>query len=396
MEFLKKIIFFAAVAATLAACDKRVEEKPVEPVLEIPVTAFDYKASRTFIYVKAQSDWKISFDFAGAEPWARVDQESGYGDVAGIVLICDANNTGELRKATVAIASGGFVVKTEILQHKDSGVPGVVTELRSDPVPGWLELPEVNNKSLYYFNHPMTLANGKKSRNYSFYLDPSAKISVWVAYPINKALIGSYMGRSDAWGLDPKVPRQYQSEIFFAYGNSQTYSRGHHIASADRQMQGSDKTPNVETFYGTNMTPQMHDFNGKIWAKLEGMVREWGNQFDTLYVVTGAVVEGSKTTVKDNAGKDIIVPVAYYKGLLGYKKNGSIGVTGATGGYTAIGFYFDHKSYPNTFAAIMAQSLTIDALEDKLGYDLFVNLPGQIGETLSNKVESTMDSYWKK
>lgn len=385
MEVLRKIIFFVLLFSSFCACGR--EEKPVKPVLDIPVTDFDYKASQTFVYVKAQGEWQLSIDFAGAEPWARFDRSSGTGDVSGIVLTLDKNSTGELRNAIVSLVSGSFTVKEEIRQNKFS----------EDPVPGWLELPETNNEKLYYFNHDMTLANGNKSRNYSFYLDPSAKISIWVAYPMNTSLIGSYMKRSDAWGLDPKVPREYQSEIFRAYRDSKTYSRGHQIASADRLKQGESKAANVQTFYGTNMTPQRHGFNGEIWAKLEGMVRSWSRQFDTLYVVTGAVADGSVTTVKDNAGKDITVPVAYYKALLGYKKSGTIGITGTTGGYTAIGFYFEHKDdYPNSSEEIFAHSLTIDALEEKLGYDLFVNLPAKIGETLSNKVESTMDSYWRK
>ena len=392
MDILKKIIFFVLLFSSFCACGR--EEKPVKPVLDIPVTDFDYKASHTFVYVIAQGAWTISFDFGSVEAWARVDRESGIGNLPGIVLTWDKNDTGKSRRANIIFSSGHFVVKKEIRQ-KASEDPE--PKLESDPVPGWLELPETNNEKLYYFNHNMILANGNKSRNYSFYLDPSAKISIWVAYPMNTSLIGSYMKRSDAWGLDPKVPRRYQSEIFRAYGNSKIYSRGHQIASADRLRQGSDKTPNIQTFYGTNMTPQRHDFNGEIWAKLEGMVRSWSRQFDTLYVVTGAVAEGSTKTVKDNAGKDITVPVAYYKALLGYKINKTIGITGTTGGYTAIGFYFEHKDdYPNSGEEIFAHSLTIDALEEKLGYDLFVNLPAKIGVTLSNKVESAKDSYWTK
>lgn len=396
MEILKRIIFFVAVFSIFSSCERKEEEKTLPPVLEIPVTEFDYKTSQNFIYVKAQGEWQLSIDFAGAEPWARVDRDSGTGDSSGIVLDLDENKTESSRKADVILSSGGLDVKKTIRQKSSSEAPIVITELKPDPVPGWLELPATNNAKFYYFNHPMTLADGSKSRNYSFYLDPQAKISIWVAYPMNASLIGSYMKRSDAWGLDPKVPRRYQSEIFRAYGDSKTYSRGHQIASADRLKQGADKTANIQTFYGTNMTPQRHNFNGEIWAKLEGKVRDWSRQFDTLYVVTGAVAEGSTKTVKDNAGKDITVPVAYYKALLGYKSNKTIGITATTGGYTAIGFYFEHRDYPNTDAEIMARSLTIDALEEKLGYDLFVNLPAKIGDTLTNKVESTMDSYWKR
>lgn len=47
---------------------------------------------------------------------------------------------------------------------------------------------------------------------------------------------------------------------------------------------------NNQTFYYTNMTPQLQNgLNGAIWAQLEGAVRGWSSGIDTLYVVTGAM-----------------------------------------------------------------------------------------------------------
>ena len=195
---------------------------------------------------------------------------------------------------------------------------------------------------------------------------------------------GVFSDRFNAWGLDPKVPSKYQSVIYSAYKGG--YERGHQLPSADRYG------ANVSTFYGTNMTPQKGELNENAWASLEGMVRNWSYQFDTLYVVTGADINGSRDYATDNDGKKIAVPVGYFKALLGYKKSGTLGITGTTGGYTAIGFYFKHQYYSDD--EIMGQAMTIDALEQKTGFDFFVNLPAQIGDKLSDKVESTKDSWW--
>ncbi len=273
----------------------------------------------------------------------------------------------------------------EALEGNPSPIAPTVEESVLTPdTPGkWLELPATNDERLYFFTHDMT-RNSQQVRNYSFYLDPDAKIAVWVAYPLNSGLIGSNTGRSDAWGLDPKVPRDYQSVIFSGYKGG--YDRGHQLPSADRYGSGI----NEATFYGTNMTPQLNSLNGFAWVSLETKVREWSKQMDTLYVVTGADINGATEYAYDNDDKAITVPVGYFKALLGYKKGGSIG--NSTGGYIAVGFYYEHKEYST---AVMDQAISIDDLEKKLGYDFFVNLPEKVGEEVAKTIESTIDGWWE-
>ena len=62
--------------------------------------------------------------------------------------------------------------------------------------------------------------------------------------------------------------------------------------------------------------------------------------------------------------------------------------------YRGIAFYFEHKVYPTGEKTIMEQSMSIDALEEKLGYDFFVNLPDMIGEEGAAAVESVVDDRW--
>ena len=188
--------------------------------------------------------------------------------------------------------------------------------------------------------------------------------------------------------IDPKVPIEYQAVTERPFRG---YQRGHQIPSADRLT--SD--PNFTTFYGTNMTPQLGELNAESWATLESMVRNWSNQFDTLYVVTGADIAGSSKTVKDNAGKSVTVPVGYFKALLGYKKSMTIADTKDNGGFAAIAFYFEHRSYENSSSAVMAQSMSVDALEKKLGYDFFPNLEQATSASTAAAVEASVSSWWK-
>lgn len=340
-----------------------------------------------FVYITAGGAWTLSLESEdGSDPaWAYLNKESGEGSSTA-VLSYDYNGGDEPRSLTVKLegANGKSASASFTQDGRIFGPISNPTDLKPDKVAKWMELPATSdNDDRYYFTHDMTVA-GRKIRNYSFDLDVTAKIAVWVAYPLNKALIGNG-GRSDEWGLDPKVPKAYQSVIYSAYRGG--YDRGHQLPSADRY------NANVSTFYGTNMTPQKGSLNENAWASLETMVRTWSYQFDTLYVVTGADIAGSSSYATDNEGKKIAVPTGYFKALLGYKRSATIGMTPTTGGYTAIGFYFKHQSYDS--GRIMEQSIAIDALEEKLGTDFFVNLPGVITPKLAAKVESTMDPWWK-
>lgn len=125
-----------------------------------------------------------------------------------------------------------------------------------DIEPGeWMELPEVSDaSSLYALSMHM---EGRTQRNYSFLWNEESLTADWVAYPL-------------------------------CNGNSGYYSRGHQIPSADRRAYRA----NVQTFYGTNMTPQDENLNGGIWGSLENKVRVWASRCDTLYVVSGCTYDG--------------------------------------------------------------------------------------------------------
>jgi DNA/RNA endonuclease G (NUC1) len=369
------------------SCKETKIEEDVAVVLSVPKTTLDNTAGEQFIKVSAGSFWELSLTFPEGETWAEIDRTNGNGNTSGLIFTYYANETEEDRTCILKLTCGDLtseVTVTQLSGKKKEDQKEEITELKPHKVASWLELPSTDHKGRFFFTRNMTVSSGD-IRNYSFYLDTAAKVSVWVAYPLNKDLMG-VGSRTNAWGIDPLVPQRYQPVI--AYGGFRGYQRGHQIPSADRL----DYAANVTTFYGTNMTPQRGELNEKAWAALEGKVRDCSLQMDTLYVVTGADIEGSTEYALDNLNKEITVPVGYYKALLGYKKDRSIG--GTTGGYIGIGFYFEHKAYESD--DIKAQSMSIKELEKKLGYDLFVNLPAKVGEDTATKVESTVDSWWYK
>lgn len=358
-----------------------------ENAISLTNNPVSYQEGTQFLLVEATGEWTLTLDFGEAEEaWLSVSAEAGRAGTRKIVMAWAKNETEEPRTCHITLTVGTDSKVLDFVQNGKSAVnPRPVDGLNPDPVPCWLELPATNDPDLYFFTHDMTIS-GKTMRNYSFYLDPRACLAIWVAYPLNPSLYGTG-SRTDAWALDPKVPRDYQPVLFSGFKGG--YDRGHQLPSADRLRAGA----NEQTFYGTNMTPQRAALNQRAWATFEGMVRTWSSSFDTLYVVTGCDLKGATQVAYDNDGKSIPVPVGYFKALLGFKKSGTLGNTAKQGGYTAIGFYFNHEAYSDS--EIMDQSMTIDELESLLDIDFFPNLEAKLGADLYNKVESTTDSWWK-
>ena len=380
-----------SISLVFCSCGGQGSSTPVkgEVLLSLPMSNVGPDASQQFIKVTAHASWTLELGFSGSERWASVDTEFGRGTTPGIILSWDENTTESDRTCNIVLFCDGTRPERTLTQVKKQASvvpptpPSGPDDLVPDPVPSWLELPATDNNDLYFFTHDM-MRGSKKVRNYSFYYDPEARMSAWVAYPLNQDLIGSG-SRSDEWGLDPKIPAKYQQTLYNGYSGG--YQRGHQIPSADRYGSGI----NEQTFYFINSTPQRGELNEKAWAKLEGYVRNWSKRLDTLYVVTGADFRNSTQYAYDNQGSSVPVPTAYYKALLAYKKGGSI--ANSTGGYMGIAFWFEHRSYAD--AAIMStQFMSIDALEQKLGVDFFANLPAKLGADVANKIEASEDKSW--
>ena len=328
--------------------------------------------------------------------WISVDQDSGEGD-CNVVVTVSPNKLEKERSAVITVEnSAGKASKT--ISQKAKG-----SEVKPDPTPsggnlspktGWMELPAIP-EGMDAFTHSMTVGS-VSTRNYSFLWDYSNLVAPWVAYPLCVWNMSGKTGRTDAWALDPLLPANKQPVLTrgFSDGNAGWFARGHQIASADRQTSYSS---NAMTFYGTNMTPQINKgFNADIWANLEGKVRSWAGRSDTLYVVTGCVIDYKKgETVKyavDNYGKKVTVPTAYYKVVLRYMKNSTVGYSG----YSACAVWLDHKVY-STKNIDSKYSMSVKDLEKKVGMDFFVNLPAVVGEEMAAKIESedpSKVSWW--
>ena len=382
----------------IVSCGSSEEVNSYPPTIELGSPTVEAVGGGQFLHVKSDISWTLSFvsENGMTVDWISVDQDSGEGD-CNVVVTVSPNKSEKERSAVITVEnSAGKASKT--ISQKAKG-----SEVKPDPTPsggnlspktGWMELPAIP-EGMDAFTHSMTVGS-VSTRNYSFLWDYSNLVAPWVAYPLCKWNIVNNIKRTNAWGLDPLLPEGKQPVLYrgFSKGNNGWYARGHQIPSADRL---TSYESNSMTFYGTNMTPQIQDgFNGDIWATLEGKVRSWANSSDTLYVVTGCVIDYPEgQTVKyalDNYGKKVTVPTAYYKVVLRYMKNSTVGYSG----YSACAVWLDHKVY-STKNIDSKYSMSVKDLEKKVGMDFFVNLPAVVGEEMAAKIESenpSKVSWW--
>ena len=104
----------------------------------------------------------------------------------------------------------------------------------------------------------------------------------------------------DPFQLDPLVPRSEQPAVkgefsgsYYPDGTQTWYDRGHICASQDRMC---SQQVNEQTFYMTNMMPQVNTFNSGIWSKMESKVRYWAIPGQEGYThILGGLEKDGKT-----------------------------------------------------------------------------------------------------
>lgn len=407
------ILLSAALAVTVMSCQVLEDlgiggkGRPDEPVatFELKTMQADAGKGNQFVIITAPSGWELTIvgkteeelDWAWLTTFTDDATElatlEGSGNSSTNMLHWAANNGSAPRSCTLELKAEGATISRTFTQAGGEEVIVTPAYITSDPVGGWMEIPEVRERDeMYFINHMMT-SGTKTTRNYSYYWDLNALVAHWVAYPMNGALIGSG-SRTNEWGLDPKMPRSCQPVLIGGYKGG--YDRGHQIPSNDRLAYAA----NVATFYGTNMTPQIgRGFNQSNWAALEGRVHSWSmaSGVDTLYVVTGCVLDGSYSVAYDNEGKEVRVPSGYYKALLAYcgAKAGSQAAMkdlASTGYYTSIAFFYDHQSYGSGDEPSM-HAISINELERMTGENFFPRLSDEYEEAVEGRCDF---SWWNK
>ncbi|MGR3973498.1 MAG: DNA/RNA non-specific endonuclease [Candidatus Rhabdochlamydia sp.] len=113
---------------------------------------------------------------------------------------------------------------------------------------------------------------------------------------------------------DPLIPKSLRSTLLDFKGSK--FDKGHLCAAAGPDNLEAKK----ETFYLSNVSPQLPDLNRKLWLKLERYARSLLPLWDHIYVITGPLFlpqtgeKGDRYIRYELIGPhDVAVPSHYFK-----------------------------------------------------------------------------------
>ncbi len=248
-----------------------------------------------------------------------------------------------------------------------SNMPAEVTHLEFPKVKGGTSEVIVHSTTQYGMTYALEWDHTKRAQRWTcFIITVANRVKRW-----RRSNWKSTSWKGDPFQLDPKVPKNEQPPVrgefsgsYYPDGGKSYYQRGHICASEDRVY---SKDANEQTFYMTNMMPQVSNFNEKIWAKLENRVRTLAPSTDTLFVCKGGTID-NKDQIQGYTRNGFIVPRYFFMALLAKNKLG----------YKAIGFWVEHLNEDHSNDKLGIYAVNIANLEKKTGIDFFCNLPDDI------------------
>ncbi len=202
----------------------------------------------------------------------------------------------------------------------------------------------------------------------------------WVAHIILPDIITGNVARTNDFRVDPLVSSgtAVEEDYFLKYLQPDStyeydgfgYDRGHLAPSAD--FRWSQKALSESYFY-SNMSPQLADFNREGWAELEGFLRGYiyDNPGTQLYVVTGPVLE-EDLPVLERSVNELSIPRMFYKVALDLENERAIAFLVP---HEAIEYPLDHYAVP------------VDEVEAITGLDFFNQLPDAQEQAIEGTLE---------
>ena len=203
---------------------------------------------------------------------------------------------------------------------------------------------------------------------YALVYDERHEQALWVGYMLTRERAKGECPRQGKFRHDPAVKSGSANKWDYSRSG---YSRGHLAPAGDMKW---DSLAMDESFFMSNMSPQLSAFNDGIWNRLENQVRVWARMYDTLYIFTGPVITADDTTA---IGIDvcITVPSAFYKIIYSPARQ------------QGIGFIVPHEA---SKAPVETFAVSIDSVEAATGIDFLHGIAEE------EKIESSHCTHcWK-
>ena len=144
-------------------------------------------------------------------------------------------------------------------------------------------------------------------RGYVLQHDNQARIPAWVSYTLTRAQTLTCGGpRPERFEPDPELRSSQRSDMT-DYRRS-GYDQGHMAPNADLSW---DAQVQRESFYLSNIAPQLPGLNRGLWRELEAIVRSWAYERGSLTIYVGPVY--SRNSMRTIGANRVVVPDAFFK-----------------------------------------------------------------------------------
>lgn len=204
-----------------------------------------------------------------------------------------------------------------------------------------------------------------RHKGYTLSYNNEWRLPNWVGYVLTTEETHGTVERSDWFDEDPQVKGV---KVRYADYTHSGYDRGHMAPAADMKW---DKQAMVESFYMSNICPQVHALNAGAWSTLESRARQWARRDSAIVIVCGPIVAHDHMTIGDNR---VAVPGQFYKVIASPYGDNPQGIA----------FIMPNEDID---APLHTYAVTIDSVEAVTGIDFLYNLP----DSLENYVEQNLD-----
>ncbi|RZM14500.1 MAG: DNA/RNA non-specific endonuclease, partial [Pedobacter sp.] len=229
---------------------------------------------------------------------------------------------------------------------------------------------------------PAVAANDELVRHSAYWLDysPEFKQARWVAHIISPDVINGVVFRTNDFRVDSsiKAGSPVEADYFLKTMKADStyvydgfgYDRGHLAPSAD--FRWSSKALSESYFY-SNMSPQLADFNRGCWGDLEDAIRGYiyRHPQSQLYVVTGPFLEAGLPKIERGVNK-VTIPKRYFKVILDLQNK------------KGIGFIMPNEAITKPLHNF---AVSIDEVEKQTGLNFFSKLPEDVQKATESQLE---------
>jgi endonuclease G len=223
-------------------------------------------------------------------------------------------------------------------------------------------------------NHNITL----KYSAFTVYYDDTVLSPRWTAIKMTHHVAdkNNDIDREDRFKVDNALKQKgYKVTTHDDYKNptgSKKWNRGHMVQFDDARGYGSKAAK--ESFFTTNVCPQLALLNQKGWLTLEKNCTEFARDYEVAWIYSGPIYGEHK--VPFASGRKVPKPIAFFKIVVSPGEDDQVDV---------LAFRMPHKSIASD-ADLSEYLVSVREIEEETGLDFLHTLPDDVEEEIETSV----------